>query len=108
MANKVNVRVELKKKYPDRDVSVNNRNFKEMMQTFRKLVNNSGVMHEYKEHQTFESKSEKRRKKRKEARKKRRMEMLEEKILRGERVKAPSGIVRKVLNKDKKQRRTKR
>ena len=91
------VRVESKKKYSDPE-----RNFKDMFQEFKRRVNTSGIMHEYKEHQFFESRKDKKRKKTKEVRKKQSMELLEKKILAGERVKAPSGIVKKILNTDNK------
>ena len=97
-----NVRVEIKKKYNDPQ-----RNFKEMFTEFKRRVSNAGIMHEYKEHQFFESKSEKARKIKKAAKKKQQMEILEGKIQRGERVKAPAGVIKKVManqNKDKKRR----
>ena len=76
-----------------------------MFQEFKKRVSNAGILSNYKEHQYFESKSEKNRRKKKEADKRFQMEVLSEKIMRGERVKAPSGLIKKVLNshmKDKK------
>lgn len=100
MSNVARVRVELKRKYNDPD-----KNFKEMLHEFKKRVNLSGVLHDYKEHQYFESKSEKDRKKRNDAIKKFKMEAIEAKILAGEKVDAPAGIIKKVmanLNKDKK------
>lgn len=100
MAIRARVRVELKKKYNDPM-----RNFRDMLQEFRRRVNNSGIMHDVKDHEFFESKSEKKRKKRKEAEKKHLMEDLERKILGGERVKASAGLIKKImsnLNKDKK------
>lgn len=72
------------------------KNFNDMLREFKRRVDDSGILHEYKEHSTFESKSEKARKKKKEAQKNRRMENLEKKILAGERVKAPSGVIRKI------------
>lgn len=102
MANATRVRVELKKKYNDPQ-----RNFKEMFTEFKRRVSNAGIMHEYKEHQFFESKSEKARKKRKAATKKQQMELLEEKIQRGERVKAPAGVIKKVMANQNKKRRHK-
>jgi small subunit ribosomal protein S21 len=92
MANRARVRVELKKKYNDP-----HRNFKDMLQEFKRRVSNAGILHDYKEHQFYESPSEKNRKKRKEAEKKRQMETLERKILGGERVKASAGLIKKVM-----------
>lgn len=100
MANATRVRVELKKKYNDP-----HRNFKEMFTEFKRRVSNAGIMHEYKEHQFYESKSEKARKKRKAAAKKIQMDLLEGKIQRGERVQAPAGVIKKVMSNQNKKRR---
>jgi ribosomal protein S21 len=100
MANIPRVRVELRNKYNSRE-----QNFKEMFQEYKRQMNNAGVLHEYKDHQEFESKSSKNRKKKKETSKKLRQEQLTEKILSGERVKAPSGIVKKILANHKKKQR---
>jgi len=105
MANATRVRVELKKKYNDP-----HKNFKEMFTEFKRRVSNAGIMHDFKEHQFYESKSEKQRKKRKAAVKKLQMELLEEKLQRGERVKAPTGLIKKAManqGKGKKKRRDK-
>ena len=93
MSNKTRVRVDLKKKYNDPQ-----RNFKDMLQEFKRRVSNAGILHDFKEHQFYETKSEKRRKKRKEAQKKLQMEMLEQKILGGERTKASAGLIKKVVS----------
>lgn len=98
--NVTRVKVEIKKKYNDP-----NKNFKEMFQEFKRRVSNAGILSEYKDHQYFESKSEKDRKKRNETRKRFEMESISERIMRGENVKAPSGLIKKVLSshtKDKK------
>jgi ribosomal protein S21 len=94
MAYRARVRVELKKKYNDPQ-----RNFKEMLQQFKRMVSNADVMHEYKEHQFYETKSEKKRKKRKEYEKKSQMEALEKKILSGEKIRVSSGLLKKVFSK---------
>lgn len=94
MANIARIRVELKRKYNDPE-----KNFKDMFHEFKRRVNSSGIMHAYKEHQYFESKSQKDRKKRKESAAKRQMELIEEKLALGERVDAPAGLIRKVLAK---------
>ena len=94
------VRVELKNKYNDRE-----RNFKDMFQDFKRRVSNAGILHDLKEHQNFESKSSKKRRKKKEAIKKQRQVMLEEKILSGEIVKAPSGVIRKIMANQRKDKR---
>ena len=97
MANVVRVRVELKKKYNDP-----HKNFKEMFQEFKRRVSNAGILHDYKDHQFFETKSQKTRRKKRESAKRIQMETLADKIMQGERVKAPSGFVKKVLNSHKK------
>ncbi len=100
MANTARVRVELKDKYNDPE-----KNFREMFQEFKRKVSNAGILHDYKNHQEFESPSEKKRKKRREATKKRQQENLTEKILYGERVKAPSGVIKKILSNQRKKKR---
>jgi ribosomal protein S21 len=97
MANITRVKVEIKKKYNDP-----HKNFKEMFQEFKRRVSNAKIMHDYKDHQYFESKTERKRKKKRDAIKKFQMEQLAEKILSGERVKAPSGLIKKVLSAHKK------
>lgn len=93
MSNIVRVRAELKNKYSDP-----HKNFKDMLQDFKRKVSNAGILHDYKEHQYYESKSEKKRKKRKEAEKKLQMEILEQKILGGERVRASAGMIKKIVS----------
>jgi len=95
------VRIEIKKKYNDPQ-----KNFKEMLKEFNRRVSNAGLIHAYKEHRFFETKSEKRRRKKKETEKHFATEALVDKILAGERVKAPSGLVKKVLNSHKKEKKT--
>lgn len=100
MANVTRIRVELKKKYNDPK-----KNFNDMFQEFKRRYNNSGIAADYKDHESYESKSQKRRKKRIESKKRRQMETLEQKVLGGEKVKASAGMMKKVLsniNKDKK------
>ncbi len=100
MANKARVRVELKDKYNDPE-----KNFREMFQEFKRQVSNAGILHDYKNHQEFQSPSEKKRKKVRESIKKREQDALSEKIMRGERVRAPAGVIKKILaNQRKKQR----
>ena len=100
MANVTRVRVELKRKYNDPQ-----KNFKEMFQEFKRRVSNAGILHDLKAHQYFESKSEKKRKAKREAIKKAKQQTLEEKIMRGERVSAPSGVIRKIMANQKKDNR---
>jgi ribosomal protein S21 len=85
------VRVELKRKYNDPW-----KNFKDLLQDFKRRVSNRGIMHDYKEHQFFESKSEKKRKARKAATKKFQMEAIEQKINAGDPIKASPGLIKKV------------
>ena len=95
--NVVRVRVELKKKYNDPD-----KNFREMFQEFKRRVSNVGILHDLKAHQYFESKSERSRKTKAEAKKKARQMQLEEAFRRGERVKIPSGVIKKIMSGGKK------
>lgn len=102
MAKVVNIRVELKRKSGDPE-----RNFKDMLQDFKRKVNTSGILHEYKEHQTYESKSEKKRKEKMIQKKKLLMESIESKIINGDKIYASAGLVKKVKSnmlKDKKDR----
>lgn len=85
------VRVELKRKYNDPF-----KNFKDLLTEFKRRVNLRGIMHDYKDHQFFESKSEKKRKSRNAAAKKFQMEAIEKKIIAGDPVKASAGMVKKV------------
>lgn len=100
MANLARVRVELKKKYNDPD-----KNFREMFQEFKRRVSNSGLLHDYKDHQFYESKSERKRKARRVSKKKMLMESIETKIRTGEKINASAGLIKKVKSnmlKDKK------
>lgn len=103
------VRVELKRKYNDPE-----KNFKEMLQEFKRRVSNAGILHDYKEHQFYESKTEKRRKARRAAQKKLLMESIERKIIAGEKdINASAGMIKKVLanmaeKKEKKEKKEKR
>jgi ribosomal protein S21 len=98
MSNVTRVRVEVKKKYNDP-----HKNFKEMFQEFKRRVSNAGILADYKDDQYFETKSQKNRMKKMAIVKRFKMEALTEKILNGERVKAPSGLIKKVLNSHKKE-----
>ncbi len=94
MANAVRVRVSLENKFRDPV-----KNFKEMMHKFRRRVGDAGIKEQYKEHQVFMSKSEKRRKKKREAIARARENMIEEKMLTGEPIKAPAGLIKKVASR---------
>ena len=100
MSNVTRVKVELKRKYNDKE-----KNFKDMFHAFKRACTDAGIAHDLKRKQFFESKSEIRRKKKRDVENKQRLERLEKKILAGERVQAPSGLVKKILeraNKPKK------
>tara|TARA_Y100000034_G_scaffold43496_3_gene53112 strand:- start:30731 stop:31021 length:291 start_codon:yes stop_codon:yes gene_type:complete len=74
MANVVRARVELrpaKHKTPEEQ-------FREMLHVFKRRCNEANIMHTYKEHEFFESKSSKRRKKKREAELKQRKEREEQ------------------------------
>mgnify|MGYP002641852786 CR=1 FL=1 len=62
---KANVRVELKEK--GRSPEDKNRAFKQLLSTFKRRVNEAGILSLYKQKQYYESPSEKRKRKRKEA-----------------------------------------
>ncbi len=100
-----NVRVELKRKFNDPM-----KNFKEMLQEFKRRVSNRGIMRDLNDHKFFESKSEKKRKARNAATKKFQMEAIENKIITGEPVKASAGLVKKVMAnmRDKKEKQNKK
>lgn len=95
--NVTRVRVEIKKKYNDPE-----KNFREMHQEFKRRVSNAGILHDLKAHQYFESKSDKERKSKAESKKKARQQQIEEAIRRGERVNAPSGVIKKIMSGGKK------
>lgn len=102
------VRVELKKKFNDPD-----KNFKEMLQEFRRRVSNAGIMHDFKDHQYYESKSEKRRKAKRNSQKKMLMDALTKRVVAGERIEGHGGLVKKIMSnlkkeKDKKDRKKER
>lgn len=101
--NVTRIKVELKKKYNDPE-----KNFREMHQEFKRRVSNAGILHDLKDHQYFESKSEKKRKAKAEAKKKARQTQLEEAIRRGEKVKAPSGVIKKIMSGGKKDKKDNR
>lgn len=100
MANVARLRVELKKKYNDSD-----KNFKDMFHDFKRKVSASKVLADYKDHQFYETPSEKERKRKREAAKKTMVESLKSRIQSGEKVTSPAGLVKKIhadLEKDKK------
>lgn len=90
------VRVELKpsKKGPEID-------FKIMFTEFKRRVSDAGILHELKERQYFESKSHKERMAKRAQIQKRKEEDMEQKILRGEKVKGSSKLVKKIRNRSK-------
>ncbi len=62
MSNVVRVRVELRQWHDDRDTA-----FKKMFTAFKRACTDNGVMHAYKQHESYESKSRKRRRKKRES-----------------------------------------
>lgn len=99
MANITRVKVELQDKWLDRE-----RNFKEMFQEFKRRVSHAGILHDLKQHQIFESRSQKKRRKLRESVKKHEHELLEQKIMAGERVKAPAGVIKRILANQRKEK----
>ena len=73
MANVGRVRVESRRARND-SFSEKERTFKVLLQEFKKRVNEAGILHEIKEHQYYESPSEKKRKARKDSMRKREQE----------------------------------
>jgi ribosomal protein S21 len=70
------VRVELKNLSENPSYEERDRAFRNMLSLFKKLVNDSGIINEYKQRQFYESPSEKRKRKRKESE----LELMKEKI----------------------------
>lgn len=68
------VRVELKDLPPNASLYERERAFRTMLSTFKRQVNESGILSEYKERQYYESPGEKRKRKRKESEIERRKE----------------------------------
>lgn len=93
------VRVELRRKYNDSD-----RNFKEMLQEFRRRVTNAGVMHDFKDHQYYVSEGERKRKSKRDSAKKLLMDALTKKIVAGERIEGHGGMVKKIMSNLKKEK----
>lgn len=65
--NAVRVRVELRLNHPHPSYEEREIAFKRMFTAFKKQCSDSGVLHSYKQHESFESKSRKRRRKQKES-----------------------------------------
>lgn len=91
------VRVELKPgaRYDDRA-------FRMMFQDFKRKCSDAGIMHIYKEHQFFESKAVKTRKKRRESINKLQQDIIEQKLMRGEKVRCSSKLIKKIRAKQAK------
>jgi ribosomal protein S21 len=70
------VKVELKNYNPNADREDKDRAFKYLLNLFKRYVNDSGILIEYKQRQFYESPGEKRRRKRKEAAAERQKEKL--------------------------------
>jgi len=87
MANVTRVKVEAK--WTGNSPNERHRSFKHLFTEFKRRVDLAGIMHDYKEHQRFESKSSKRRRKKREAESRHKQEMLEKRILAGERISTP-------------------
>lgn len=67
MKRKHLVRVELRDLSPNASYEERDRAFKSMLSTFKKLVNDAGILTEYKLRQYYESPAEKRKRKKKES-----------------------------------------
>jgi ribosomal protein S21 len=78
MGNVVRVRIDVSPKEEDRDVA-----FRKMFTLFKKICADTGVIHTYKEHESFESKSRKKRRKSRESEIARMKAKLKENFLQG-------------------------
>lgn len=99
MGNVVNVRVEAKTfkgDFYDRDKA-----FKIMFNDFKRKVSDAGIMTDYKNHQTYESKSRKDRQKRREIVARMQMEDLEQKIKAGKPVEKNNKLYKKYMQKQR-------
>ena len=97
--NKTRIRVEAK--WTGNSPNERQRAFKHLFTEFKRRVSDAGIMHVVKEHQFFESKASKRRKKKREAELRRKHELIEEKVLAGENVRAPAGMLKKKKGKNR-------
>ena len=86
------VRVEVQRKYGDPM-----KNVKDALYELRRRVEDAGILTSLKEHEVFESKTQKKRRKKKAARAKFQREQLEARILAGEKVRASAGVVKKIM-----------
>ena len=91
------VRVELKP-----GVRYDERAFRLMFQEFKRKCSEAQIMHIYKEHQYFESKATKDRKKRRESINKLQQDAIEQRLLRGEKVRCSSKLIKKIHAKQAK------
>lgn len=100
MSNVVQVRVELKN-FSKGDYFDREKAFRIMMSEFRNKCADAGIMHDYKEHQQFESKARKRRQKRRETQSRLLLDNLERKIKAGEPVEKNGKLYKKLMQKSK-------
>lgn len=103
MPNVTRIKVKLGEKYNDPE-----RNFREMLINFRFAVSDSGILHEYKESQVFQSRSEKKRKKKREIISRSKQTMIAEKLKTGDPIRASSGLIKRVKARQKKESERKR
>jgi ribosomal protein S21 len=73
-----------------------------LLKEFRKKCGEAGISHDYKEHQFFESKSVKERKKLRNSINRLQQEMIEQKLLNGEKVRCSSKLIKKIRAKQAK------
>ena len=94
------VRVELKP-----GVRPDERTTRMLLAELRKQCGQAGILHTYKEHQYFESESVKARRKRRQIVNKMEQATVEEKLLRGEKVKCSSKLIKKIRSRQAKAKR---
>lgn len=101
MANKVRCRVEMKHVVRVQNDWDREKNFKILLNEFRRRCVDAGIMTGIKNYQHFESKARKNRKKLREIINKRKQEEVEEKLKRGEKVICSGKILKKIRSKER-------
>ncbi len=98
--SKARVRVELKP-----GVRADERTTRMLILEFRKQCGQAGILQTYKAHQFFESDSVKERRKRRQTASKLEQTVVEEKLMRGEKVRCSSKLIKKIRSRQEKARR---
>jgi len=80
MSSKCHVRVELKKEQSSNDPKDRERAFRSMFSAFKRQVNNAGILTEFNQRESYESRSQKKRRKLKESALRRNREALQTRL----------------------------